>query len=132
MKKARGEERRLTRLSKICLRLPEACRTAYGRHVRFHVGERTFGYYLDDHHGDGIVAFTCKVDVGENEELVALDPRRFYIPAYIGSKGWIAIRLDVREVDWDEIAELAVESYRLVAPKKLAAQARTQEVRPRR
>ena len=127
MKKTPAEDHRLVRLSRICLSLPEASRSLYGQHVRFHVRERTFGYYLDDHHGDGILSFTCKVDIGENEELVALHPVRFYIPAYIGSKGWVAIRLDLGKVDWDEVTELAVESYCLVAPKRLAALARKRD-----
>jgi predicted DNA-binding protein (MmcQ/YjbR family) len=53
--------------------------------------------------------------------MIAQDPDRFYMPAYIGPKGWVALRLDVGEVDWDEVAHLVANSYRLVAPKRLAS-----------
>jgi predicted DNA-binding protein (MmcQ/YjbR family) len=109
------------RLTEICLALPEA--TASGdQHLAYKVRTRTFAYYLINHHGDGREALNCKAPPGEQEALVAADPRRFYVPAYLGARGWIGVRLDVDDVDWDEVAELVVESYLLVAPKRLAAQ----------
>jgi hypothetical protein len=39
--------------------------------------------------------------------LLAAQPDRFYLPAYIGSKGWVALRLDLAEIDWDEVTELS-------------------------
>lgn len=60
---------------------------------------------------------------GENTALIASQPERFYMPAYIGSRGWVGLRLDGEEVDWDEVAELIFESYRRVAPKTLAGAA---------
>jgi hypothetical protein len=153
MTKPAAEDRRLTRLTKICLALPEATRYCQAGHAGFlvrmsakgrvfprrHTGEelrgtnsgagrpvlrgrtKTFAYFLNNHHGDGIVAVTCKVLPGDNTALVAAQPARFYLPAYIGSRGWVALRLDTGEVDWDEVAELVACSYRLVAPKRLAA-----------
>lgn len=81
------EDRRLVRLTKICLALPEAARTVMGRHAAFLVRKKTFAYYLDDHHGDGIVAVTCKVLPGDNARLIGADPGRFYMPAYVGARG---------------------------------------------
>jgi predicted DNA-binding protein (MmcQ/YjbR family) len=78
---------------------------------------------MDDHYGDGRLAVAFKAAPGENRELIASDPERFYLPAYVGPKGWVALRLDTGEVDWSEVAELALDSYRLVAPKRLAAAA---------
>ena len=121
MKKSAAEDRRLARFTKICLELPEASRKMMGRHAGFFVRKKTFAYFLDDHHGDGIVGINCKVLPGENTALIATDPKKFYMPAYIGSKGWVGLRLDTGEVDWEEVAELATHSYRLVAPKRLAA-----------
>jgi predicted DNA-binding protein (MmcQ/YjbR family) len=117
-----SEDRLLARLSEICLALPEASRQDHGSHAAFLVRKKTFAYYLDNHHGDGIVAVTCKAPPGENAELAAFDPGRFYVPAYIGPRGWVALRLDTGEVDWDEVAELVADSYRMIAPKRLAAQ----------
>ncbi len=62
----------------------------------------------------------CKVLPGDNVALVRAQPDRFYLPAYIGSRGWVALRLDTGEVDWEEAAELVTGSYRLTAPKTLA------------
>jgi hypothetical protein len=111
---------RLVRLSKICLALPEVVREDHGRHAGFLVRKRTFAWFLDDHHGDGVVSVTCKVIPGDNTALAAADPSRFYIPAYVGSKGWVAMRLDTGKLDWKEVADLVTGSYRLIAPKRLA------------
>jgi hypothetical protein len=74
-----------------------------------------------NHQGDGRTALCCKAAPGEQDVLIAAGPDRFYKPAYLGSKGWIALRLDIDGVGWDEAAELALDSYRLIAPKRLAA-----------
>src|ERR1700690_996652 len=121
MSKPSREEPRLTRLTKICLALPEATRECLGLHAGFRVHKKTFAYFLNDHHGDGIVSVACKALPGENTALAAAQPDRFYLPAYIGPKGWVALRLDIGKVDWEEVAELVSGSYRLAAPKKLAA-----------
>lgn len=112
---------RLTRLSKICLALPDTTREICGRHAGFQVRKKTYVWFLDDHHGDGIVAVSAKVLPGDNTALVSAHPARFYLPAYVGSRGWVALRLDTGRIDWDEVAEIVRTSYRLIAPKKLAA-----------
>ena len=113
---------RRERLVGICTGLPEVTVDGH-EHLRFVVRGRTFGYYLDDHHGDGRVAVCCKAPPGDQGLLIATDPERFYRPAYLGRYGWISLRLDLTSVDWNEVAELVVDSYRLVAPKPLAAHA---------
>lgn len=115
-----SEDPHLTRLTEIALALPETSRQIYGSHAQFLVRKKTFAYFLDDHHGDGIVGVTCKVIPGENEALVKAQPRRFYLPAYLASRGWVALRLDVGKVDWDEVRDLLIASYVLIAPKRLA------------
>jgi predicted DNA-binding protein (MmcQ/YjbR family) len=116
------EDPRLTRVSQIALALPEASRLVHGSHAQFLVRKKTFAYFLDDHHGDGIVGLACKVMPGENKGLTEAQPRRFYLPAYIASRGWVALRLDAGKVDWSEVRDLLLCSYALVAPKKLAVQ----------
>jgi hypothetical protein len=113
------EDPRLSKLTGICLDFPEATRTDSGRHASFLVRKKTFVWFLDDHHGDGIVSICCKMGLGENEEIVGADPKRFYLPAYIAHRGWVALRLDLGPIDWDEVAQLVAGSYSLVAPKKL-------------
>lgn len=112
---------RLTRLRKMCLALPETECRLQGSHAAFSVKDKKFAYFLNDHHGDGIVAVTCKVGPGDNTALVGAQPDRFYLPAYIGSRGWVALRLDRGEIDWEEVSELVSDSYRRTAPKRLAA-----------
>jgi predicted DNA-binding protein (MmcQ/YjbR family) len=117
-----GEEWRLARLAAICAAFPEVGRERMGVHSRFVVRKKTFAYFLNNHHGDGIVSLCVKVVPGENSELIASDPERFYRPAYLGANGWVGLRLDVDDIDWDEVAAFAANSYRLIAPKRLAAQ----------
>ena len=74
-------EKLLTRFTKICLALPEASRQMMGRHASFLIRKKIFAYYLDDHHGDGIVGINCKVLPGDNTALIAAHPERFYMPA---------------------------------------------------
>jgi hypothetical protein len=80
---------------------------------------RIFAYFLNDHHGDGIVSVACKALPGDNTALAAAQPAHFYLPAYIGPRGWIALRLDRSKVDWDEVAELLTGSYRQIAPARV-------------
>ena len=109
----------LAHLSRICLALPEAVCRMSGSHAAFLVRQRVFAYFLNNHHGDGIVSVACKALPGDNTALAASQPARFYLPSYIGPKGWIALRLDKGTVDWDEVSELVEGSYRLIAPKSL-------------
>jgi len=120
MPKAVAEDRRLVKLTKICLALPEATREVHGAHAGFLVRKKTFAWFLSDHHRDGIVSVSCKVLKGDNARLVAADPARFYLPAYMASRGWVALRLDRGEIDWEEVQDLVTGSYQLTAPKKLA------------
>jgi hypothetical protein len=111
----------LAPLTKLALALPEASRKIHASHAQFLVRKKTFAYFLDNHHGDGIVAVTCKVLPGENTALAKAQPKRYYLPAYIGPRGWVALRLDIGKIDWDEVRELLLTSYLLAAPKRLAA-----------
>jgi phosphoribosylglycinamide formyltransferase-1 len=113
---------RRERLTEICATLPEITYETVGDgHSAFRIRKKIFGYYLFDHHGDGIIAFCCKSTLNEQRRLVRDDPESFFVPAYLGSKGWVAIRLDLDEVDWDTVKELARQAYQSIAPRKLAA-----------
>jgi hypothetical protein len=114
-------QERFDRLSAICLGLPQAMREDQGSHASFKVGKKIFAYYLNDHHGDGIVSICCRVLPGDNVRLIAANPRKFHMPAYIGPRGWVGLRLDRPTVDWTEAKELLLASYMQTAPKKLLA-----------
>ena len=109
----------LGRLRQICLALPEATEKIAWGEPTFRVGgTKMFAMFTDNHHGDGRVALWCKAPPGVQEMLVNAAPKRFYVPPYVGHKGWIGVRLDV-EVDWDEVADLVADAYRMTAPKRL-------------
>ena len=116
-----AEDPRLRRLSLICLSLPEATKSRSGTHATFRVRTKPFAYFLADHHGDDIVSVCIKAPRGENADWVAHDPRRYYLPAYIGPRGWLGLRLDQPGLDWSEVKDFVKDSYRLTAPKRLTA-----------
>jgi len=91
---------RLERFSEVCLGFPKTKRELSGPHAIFRVNKKVFAYFLSDHHGDGIVGINCKVMPGDNTALVASQPKRFYMPAYVGPRGWVGLRLDVGRIDW--------------------------------
>ncbi len=110
----------LIQLRDLCLDLPEATEKEAWGQPTFRVRNKIFAMYSDNHHGDGVVAVHCKAEPGVQDMLIQTDSARFFKPPYPGPSGWIGVRLDV-SVDWDELEDLLVDSYRLVAPKKLAA-----------
>jgi predicted DNA-binding protein (MmcQ/YjbR family) len=121
MVKKSSQPSRLHALTEICLALPETTREDKGSHAAFLVRKKTFAYYLNNHHGDNIISVCCKVLPGENRFLAESGPNRFYLPAYIGSRGWIGLRMDRATLNWAEVKELVQGSYLQTAPKKLAS-----------
>src|SRR5262245_22969802 len=122
VKRSAETGRRRRRLVKICEALPEVGVSAVGHkneHLAFRVRKKTFAYYLYDHHGDGRIALCCKAAPGEQGSLVGREPRRFFVPPYLGAKGWIGVRLDLSTVNWGLVAYLIGMAYRLGAPRTL-------------
>jgi len=107
------------RVTAICRALPGATHTDHGDHSIYRVRRKVFAYYLDDHHGDGIVCVCVKSELGENVDRARREPERFYLPAHIGSRGWFGLRLDRGRVSWAEVAEVIERSFRLTAPKRV-------------
>ena len=117
-------ERTLERLREICLGLPETSeRLSHGAPTFFVREKRAFLMVLTDHHGDGRFAIWCAAADGLQAMLVNADPERFFVPPYVGHRGWLGVRLD-RALDWDEVAGIAEDAYAEVAPAKLVAAAR--------
>jgi phosphoribosylglycinamide formyltransferase-1 len=107
------------RVTTICRALPGVEHQDKGDHTIYRVRGKVFAYFLDDHHGDGIVSVCVKSELGENVDRARVEPRRFYLPAHIGPRGWFGMRLDRGRVRWSEVAEIVERSYRLTAPKSL-------------
>lgn len=52
-----------------------------------------------------------------------IDPERFFVPPYVGHRGWLGVRLD-RGLHWDELAGIAEDAYAEVAPRGLVEAAK--------
>jgi len=105
-------------LRTICLALPQAAEKETWGDPTFRVRDRIFAMLS---HGDGRPAVWLKAPDGAQEVLIGADPARFFRPPYVGPRGWVGMWLDA-DPDWDQVAHLVRQSYRLVAPKKLATQ----------
>jgi len=116
---SRTRERVLRRIRQLCLALPETSeRLSHGAPTFFVRGKRAFLMVLTDHHGDGRFAIWCAAPEGMQKMLVEADPGKFFVPPYVGHRGWLGVRLD-RGVDWDELAGIVEDAFAAVAPKSL-------------
>jgi hypothetical protein len=89
--------------------------------------KKVFVTHADRHH-DNRLAFWCAAPGGAQAVLVGAAPERFFVPPYVGHRGWIGVYLDV-PVDWDEIATLVENAYRMVAPKRLWPSSANRKIR---
>ncbi|MEP6786169.1 MAG: phosphoribosylglycinamide formyltransferase [Sphingomonadales bacterium] len=117
---ATGPEALLARVRSIAMALPEADEiVSHGMPCFGIIKGKKFAYFTNDHHGDGKVALLVKIGgVEEQAMLIDGDPDRYYRPAYFGD-GWIGIRLDLGDTDWDNIGERMARSWQAIAPKRL-------------
>ena len=123
----REQAKVLGKLREICLALPETSeRLSHGAPTFLVRAKRAFLMVLTNHHGDGRFAIWCAAPDGMQKMLVEEDPKRFFVPPYVGHRGWLGVRLD-RGIDWDEIAGIAEDAYADVAPAKLVEVARLRE-----
>lgn len=102
----------------MCLALPGVNEQPFGGHTApcWRVKDKLFVTTATDG-----TWMTCKARPGVQQALVATDGERYFIPRYTGKNGWIGIRFAAIE-DWDEVAELVEESWRMTAPKRLVEQ----------
>ena len=121
---AAERNRTLAKLRKVCLALPETSeRLSHGAPTFFVREKRAFLMVVTNHHGDGRFAIWCAAPSGMQQMLVESDPERFFVPPYVGHRGWLGMRLD-RGIHWDELAGIAEDAYAEVAPPKLVEMAR--------
>ncbi len=117
----------LVKLREICLALPETSeRLSHGAPTFFVREKRAFLMVLTNHHGDGRFAIWCAAPDGMQKMLVEADPERFFVPPYVGHRGWLGVRLD-RGVDWNEVAGIVEDAYADVAPARLVEAAGLRE-----
>jgi len=111
----------LTELRRVCRALPEVNeRPSHSSPTFFIRDKKTFVSFVGEHHGRR-AAFWCAAPPGVAAELISEDPDRFFRPPYVGHRGWLGVYVDV-PCDWDELAEIVLDAYRTVAPKRLLAQ----------
>jgi hypothetical protein len=123
----REQAKVLGKVREICLALPETSeRLSHGAPTFFVREKRAFLMVLTNHHGDGRFAIWCAAPDGMQKMLVEGDPERFFVPPYVGHRGWLGVRLD-RGIHWDELAGIAEDAYADVAPAKLVEVARLGE-----
>lgn len=119
-----GEDRQadLDRLRALCLDLPEVTeRLSHGAPSFFVRDKKMFVTVFDDHHGDGRFALWCAAPDGVQAQSVDEEPDRFFVPPYVGHRGWLGVRLDL-DVDWNEIEGIVADAYREIAPKRLVVE----------
>lgn len=111
----------LERVRRICLALPEAFEQEAWGEPTFRVKKKLFAMYAaaGNHHGAGREALWCNAPLGVQEMLVRSAPDVYFVPPYVGPKGWIGIVLD--QVSDADLEAQVVQSYCMIAPKKLQA-----------
>ncbi|MDT7744150.1 MAG: hypothetical protein QOE59_3228 [Actinomycetota bacterium] len=116
-------ERLLAAVRRACLVLPEVVeRPSHGAPAWFVRGKKTFVMFADHHHGDPHTAIWAAAPAGVTAELDAAEPARFFVPPYVGHRGWLGLRLDLAgpdALDETELAGIAADAYRQVAPTTL-------------
>jgi hypothetical protein len=105
---------------RVCLWLPSAEEFPSHGSPNFRVCGKTFASFTVNHHGDGRVALWLKLPAGAQDALVSAQPRHFFVPPYVGVRGWVGLRLD-RGIAWQRVVILVREAYESVAPPTLRA-----------
>ncbi|MEA2239440.1 MAG: hypothetical protein QOC81_4164 [Thermoanaerobaculia bacterium] len=103
----------------ICLSLPDSVEKLAWNAPTFRVHGRQFAMFLNNHHGDGKIALWCAAPPGAQQDLVAADPKHFYVPPYVGVGGWVGMRLDTK-LRKGAIAAIIEQAYRMIAAKHKA------------
>jgi hypothetical protein len=117
-------DRLLEKLRELCLALPETSeRLSHGAPTFFVRQKHAFLMVMTNHHADGRFALWCAAPEGIQKLLVDAGPERFFVPPYVGHRGWLGVRLD-RGLRWDEVAGIAEDAYAEVAPTRLVEAAR--------
>ena len=114
----RGEDP-LARLRAICMALPDAVeKISHGEPSWFAGNGKMFAMLDDHHHGAADLSVWLPAPLGAQEAMLWRDPKRYFRPPYVGARGWVGVVLDTKP-DWNLVAELVVEAYRLVAHRRL-------------
>jgi predicted DNA-binding protein (MmcQ/YjbR family) len=103
----------------VCLSFPEAEEFLSHGSPNFRVRGKTFASYTINHHGDGRVSLWLNAPRGAQEMHVGTEPKYFFVPPYVGPRGWLGVHLD-KGLSWKRIAALVRSAYENSAPRPLA------------
>ena len=103
----------------ICLWFPQTQEVLSHGSPDFRVNGKTFATYVINHHGDGRIALWLNAPAGAQQHYVEEEPKHFFVPPYVGPRGWLGINLD-KGISWKTVAKLVREAYEKVAPPALA------------
>ena len=119
-------ESELNRVRQLCLALPETNEwLSHGAPTFFVRDKKTFDIFQENHDAGG-PAIWCHAPPGVQRALIEHDPARYFLPPYVGPRGWVGVWLD-RTIDWEMVADLIEDAYAVVAPKRLIAQLAPQQ-----
>jgi predicted DNA-binding protein (MmcQ/YjbR family) len=110
---------RLERLREMCLALPGATEKEAWGDPTWRVRDKIFAMAKGNYPG-GRPSVWMKARDGVQEMLLATDPDSFFVPPYVGHKGWIGAWMDTPRIKWTVLADLIAESHELVGPKRKA------------
>ena len=114
----------LDRLRAICLALPDATEKIAWGEPTWRVRGRLFAQLDDHHHGAEHLAVWLPAAIGVQEMVVKSDPERFFVPPYVGARGWIGVRIDRRPA-WRLVTTLVWDAYaQVAAPRRPARPSR--------
>lgn len=111
------------RLREMCLALPQAREVEAWGAPTFRV-KTIFAMYAhgEGDHGLEHPSAWVKAQPADQDALVRADPDRFFVPPYVGPKGWVGVYLVDGLTDWDHLSELLKDAWRMSSPKKLVAE----------
>lgn len=124
----------IEKLREVCLAMPEVVEKEAWGEATFRVRGKMFAMTDNNHHDSGHVAVWCMAPPLAQAMLVESNPDVFFVPPYVGHKGWVGVRLD-RKLDWKQIAQVLSDAHREATtkrPSKLRAAASLDGLAPRR
>ncbi len=113
---AAGEEH-IRRVRRLCTALPQTIEKLSHGEPTFFVGKKVFAMFANNHHNDGHIAVYLPVPPGLQATLLKTEPRKFFMPPYVGVRGWVGVELDF--IDDEELGFHLSEAWRLIAPPKI-------------
>jgi hypothetical protein len=116
-RKQTAADKQLAKVRACCLALPEVTEKPSHGAPTFFYKKRVFVYFLDNHHGDGRLALWCAAPPDAQAMLVDSNPDHYFVPPYVGYRGWVGVRLD-RDAAWPEIAAVIESAYQHLQAKR--------------